>query len=264
MKCKSITAVSALALMIALPAYAGSVLVTEEKTTVSDDIKSGLRATDKAMYEAAEGMKAFFVGHEEGAKMSPVMIHSNLTARHLIGKTIVTGNGEKVATIKDIIIGKNGRAALVVVSDDGLLGIGNKLAAFDYNRVVTQRYDGSVAMALSSDMISRAADFSYDSKDWETAKIIPKGSVSTNLLLKGDVLDNNGNKTASIENVYFRNANVTQIIVGFNKTLGMGGDKAALDYDDMRLVRNKDGSLHFKLTPNQSAQFKNFKSSIIN
>jgi len=260
MQFKSTAAVSALALMIALPAYAGNVTVKEEKTTISQDIKSGLRATDKAMYETAEDIKAFFVGHEEDAKMSPVMIHSSLTARHLIGKTIITESGDKVATIKDIIIGKNGRAVLVV----GVLGIGDKLAAFDYNRVVSQRYDGSVNMALSADMISRAADFSYDRSDWANAKVIPAGSVSANLLLKGDVLDSKGNKTASIENIYFRNANVTQIIVGFNKTLGMGGDKAALDYDDMRMVRNKDGSLHFKLTANQSAQFKNFKSSTIN
>jgi len=264
MKNKSIMLVSALALMVAMPAYAGDYSVQADKTTISQDIKSGLRATDKAMYETAEDIKAFFVGHEEDAKMSPVMIHSSLTARHLIGKTIITESGDKVATIKDIIIGKNGRAALVVVSDDGVLGIGDKLAAFDYNRVVSQRYDGSVNMALSADMISRAADFSYDRSDWANAKVIPAGSVSANLLLKGDVLDSKGNKTASIENIYFRNANVTQIIVGFNKTLGMGGDKAALDYDDMRMVRNKDGSLHFKLTANQSAQFKNFKSSTIN
>lgn len=264
MKCKSITAVSALAMMMALPAYAGNVSVTEEKTTISDDVKSGLRATDKAAYEAAEDVKAFFVGNEQGIKTSPVIIRGNLTARYLIGKTIVTESGEKIATIKDIIIGKNGRAALVIVSDDGVLGIGDKLAAFDYSRVVTQRYDGSLGMALSSDMIDRAADFSYDSKDWETSKVIPKDSVSANMLLKGNVLDSKGDKAAAIENIYFRNAEVTQIIIGFNKTLGMGGDKAALDFDAMRMVRSKDGSLNFKLTPDQSLQFKSFKSSTSN
>lgn len=264
MKCKSITAVSALAMMMALPAYAGNVSVTDEKTTISDDIKSGLRTTDKVLYETAEDIKAFFVRDERDAKMSPIVIRSNLTARYLIGKTIVTDSGEKIATIKDIIIGRNGRAALVIVSDDGVLGIGDKLAAFDYSRVVTQRYDGSVVMNLSSDMINRAADFSYESKDWETAKVIPKDSVSANLLLKGNVLDSKGNKTATIENIYFRNADVTQIIVGFNKRLGIGGDKAALDFDAMRMIRNNDGSLNFKLTPDQSAQFKSFKSSTSN
>jgi sporulation protein YlmC with PRC-barrel domain len=261
---KSITLVSALALMIAVPAYAGSMSVQKDNTSVGEDISRGLRATDKALYDASKDIKAFFVGNDESAVMSPVMVRSNLTARHLIGKTIVTDSGDKVATIKDIIIGKNGRAALVVVSDDGLLGIGNKLAAFDYNSVVTQRYDGSVGMALSSGMIARAAEFSYDKKDWANAKVIPAGSVSTNLLLKSDVLDSKGNKTASVENVYFRNADVTQIIVGFNKTMGMGGNTAALDYDDMRMLRNKDGSLNFKLTANQSAQFKNFKAATAN
>lgn len=261
MKDKSIMLVSALALMIAAPAYAGSVSVQTDNTTIGEDVTRGLRAADKAMYDTTEDVKAFFIGNEDDAKMSPVRVRSNLTARQLIGKTIVTDSGDKVATIKDIIIGKNGRAALVIVSDDGLLGIGNKLAAFDYNNVVTQRYDGNVGMALSSGMITRAADFSYDPKDWANAKVIPAGSVSTNLLLKGNVLDSKGDKVASIDNIYFRNADVTQIIVGFNKTLGMGGNTAALDYDDMRMIRNKDGSLDFKLTANQSVQFKNFKSA---
>ena len=263
MKYKAITAASALALMIALPAFAGNV-TTKNETTVGQDIKRGLRATDKAMYDTAENIKAFFVGDESDAKMSPVWIRSNLTARYLIGKTIVNPDGGKVATIKDIIIGKNGKATLVVVSDDGVLGIGSKVAAFDYNRVVNQKYDGTVVMALSQDMIDRAADFSYDQKDWKSAKVIPAGSVSANVLLEGDVLDSKGDKTASIENIYFRYADVTQIIVGFNKTMGMGGHKAALDYDDMRMVRNEDGSVDFKLTANQSAGFKNFKSSAVN
>lgn len=264
MKYKSVTAASALALMIALPAYAGSVNAKDNNTTIGQDVKRGLRATDKAMYETAENIKAFFVGPEENAKMSPVWIRGDMTARYLIGKKIVNNDGDKVATIKDIIIGKNGKAALVVVSDDGVLGIGSKVAAFDYNKVVNQRYDGTVVMALSSDMIDRAADFSYDPKDWASAKIIPAGSVSANVLLEGDVIDSKGDNTASIENIYFRYGDVTQIIVGFNKTLGMGGHKAALDYDDMRMVRNKDGSLDFRLTANQSAEFKNFKSSALN
>jgi sporulation protein YlmC with PRC-barrel domain len=264
MKYKSITAASAMALMIALPAYAGSVNAKDDNTTIGQDVKRGLRATDKAMYETAENIKAFFVGPEENAKMSPVWIRGDMTARYLIGKKIVNNDGDKVATIKDIIIGKNGKAALVVVSDDGILGIGDKVAAFDYNKVVNQRYDGTVVMALSSDMIDRAADFSYDPKDWASAKIIPAGTVSANVLLEGDVIDSKGDNTASIENIYFRYGDVTQIIVGFNKTLGMGGHKAALDYDDMRMVRNKDGSLDFRLTANQSAEFKNFKSSALN
>lgn len=278
MNVRTITYVSALALMIALPAYAapayaadvpngspaevsGKVSVSPKDGTVSGDVKHGLDKANNSLVETGQDIKAFFYGKDD--KFEPVVIKRTLTAQGLVGQDIANPKGEKISTVKDIIIGKDGRATLVVVSDGGVLGIGDKVAAFAFDRVFTQKADGTVVMALSQDMIDHAADFSYDHKDWAKAKVIPEGSVSTNVLLDGDVVDFEGKKVATIENVYFRGSDVSQIIVGFNTTLGMGGDLAALDYDDLQMVR--DGAeLDFKLTPNQTAGFKNFKKSVAN
>jgi len=115
-------------------------------------------------------------------------------------------------------------------------------------------------MGLSQDMVDRAADFSYDQKDWAKAKIIPNGSVSVNALLKGSVFDNNGKKVADVDNIYWRNSDAVQVIVSFNKTMGMGGELAALNYDDLQKIQ-KNRDIDFKLTPKQSVQFANFKES---
>jgi sporulation protein YlmC with PRC-barrel domain len=272
MKFHSITAVSLMALMLSLPAYAADVSGTgvAPETTPSaapspgdSQLKKSLTEADKDMRDTAEDIKAFFVGKEQKGKLEPVLIHRNTTAQGMIGQTIVNPKGEKIATVKDIIIGKDGKAILVVVSDHGVMGIGDKVAAFDYNKVVTQNPDGKVVMALSQDMVDRAADFSYDQSDWAKAKVIPAGSISANVLLEGNVVDSSGDKVADIENVYFRNAEASQLIVGFNKTLGMGGDLAALNYDDLQMIRDKK-ELDFKLTPNQAAAFKSFKKSVAN
>ena len=107
-------------------------------------------------------------------------------------------------------------------------------------------------------MISHAADFSYDQKDWAKAKVIPAGSMSVNALLKGDLLDSDGKKIAATENIYLRDNGVSQVIVSFDKKLGMGGNVlAALDYDDLRMVRKKK-QIDFQLTPKQTAIFRNF------
>src|SRR5690606_18333733 len=132
--------------------------------------------------------------------------------------------GAKIATVKDIILDKNGKAVLVIVSDGGVLGIGDKVAAFNYSKVVAQKPDGNVVMSLSQDMVNHAKDFSYDQKDWAKAKVIPQGSLSVNSLLEGNMLNSKGEKVADIENIYLRNSDASQIIVGFNKTLGVGGD----------------------------------------
>lgn len=258
MNFKTMTAVSVLTLALSSYAYAADVPVVgvSSQAEVSANV-----ASDAAVTRA--DINTFFLGEGKTDKFTPVIIRRGLTADGLIGETIVSAKGDKVGTIKDIIINQKGQAILVVVSDSGPLSIGDKVAAFDYNKVIAQNTDGDVLMSLSQDMIDRAADFSYDSKDWAKAKVIPSGSQSVNTLLKGDVLDSNGRKVADIENVYFRNDGVSQIIVGFNKTLGLGGDTAALSYNDLQM-RKDDGDLDFKLTANQSAQFKNFKKSIAN
>lgn len=254
---KTLTTASVLALMMANPVYAADVAAKDQNKITMKDVQRGLQAT-------GEDIKVFFLGTEPDAKFTPVLIRGNMTANGLMGKSVINAAGKDIATVRDIIIGKNGRAAQVVVSDhSGMLGIGDKVAAFDYNKVVSQRYDGTIVMALSEDMIKRAVDFSYDPKDWAKAKVIQEGHISTKLLLGGNVLDNNEAKVASIENVYFRHGDITQIIIGFDKTLGMGGSTASVDYNDMRMVR-RDGGIDFKLTATQSARFKDFKVSVAN
>ena len=276
MKIKTMTAVSALALMISVSSHAanqnnasgGEAMVSTTPSadtgdSAMDNVKRGADKAGDAIDNAAGDIKAFFIGKGASNTIEPVLIHRNMTAEGLIGEPIVNDDDKKIATVKDIIIDKSGKAILVVVSDNGVLGIGSKVAAFDYSRVVTLDSDGKVTMALSKDMIDHAADFSYNQKDWAKEKVIPKGSISVNALLKGDILDSQGNKVASIENVYIRNADVSQVIVGFDKTLGMGGKLAALDFDDLQTVR-KSKDVDLKLTSNQTAQFKNFKKSAAN
>jgi len=258
MKIQTITAVSVLALMISLPAYA----VDVSATAVGGKTASSPTSAGDVISNAADDIKVFFVG-KDADELEPRLIQRNMTAHGLIGAGIINTRGMKVATLKDVIIDKNGRAILVVVSDGGLLGIGSKVAAFSYDKVVAQRPDGKVVMTLSENMVKHAADFSYNQKDWAKAKVIPTGSISVNALLKGDVLDSNDNKVATIENIYLRDADVSQIIVGFDKKLGLGGSLAALDYDDLQLVREHK-ELDFKLSSTQTAKFESFKTSVAN
>ena len=227
---------------------------------VTKDVKEGLKKADAAIRETAEDIKAFFVGDEGGGALEPVMIRRNLTAHGMIDQPVLSPTGKDIAKLKDIIIDKDGKAILAVVSDGGLLGIGDKVAAFDYSKVVAQQKDGKVVMALSQEMIDDAANFSYDRKDMAKAKVTPAGSYSVNELLDGDLYSSKGDEVGSIENLSFDNGKADRVIVGFNKKMGMGGDFAAINYGALEKV-TVDGDVDLKMNAKQSAQFASFDKS---
>lgn len=231
---------------------------TQDKGIVAD-VKSGLRKADHAIRNKAEDIKAFFVGDETGGDMDPIVISKSTTAHGMIGQPVLNPQGREIAELKDIILDKDGDAILAVVSDGGVLGIGNKLAAFDYGRVVAQHKDGKVVMALSQDMIDKAADFSYDRDDREKAKVIPADSYSVNDILDGELLDSRGKDAGAIENISFENGHADRVIVGFDKVMGMGGKLAALNYSTLKKVR-ATGEVNLQMNDGQSDQFANFGS----
>jgi sporulation protein YlmC with PRC-barrel domain len=228
-------------------------------SAMTRDVKAGLKKADAVMHEGAEDVKAFFVG-DENTRIEPVTFRRESTSAGLLDKAVLNPQGEKIATVEDILIDANGKATHVVVADGGMMGIGAKLAAFDYGKIVAQRADGKVVASLTQNQIDNASKFSYDRDDAAEAKILPKGSTSVKELLDGEVWNASGDKIGSIDNVSFVNGKTDRLIIGFDKTMGMGGKMAAIDYSAVEKIR-KDGQVDVKLSSSQSAQFVNFKKN---
>jgi uncharacterized protein YrrD len=255
---KTLSAISMISLMAPWPALAADVpasAVAGKPMASPQD-----RQDDSSVFRT---IKVFFAGLNENQSFEPILIRQDMTAHGLIGESVMDASNKKIAVVNDIILDKSGVPILVILSDKGFLGIGNKLAAFDYKNVIRQNQDGDVTMSLTQGMIDRAADFSYDRKDWAKAKVIPTDSMSVNVLLRGSLYDHTDKVLATIENVYFRSGDPSQVIVGFNKVMGMGGDLATLDFKNLQVMK-KDGQVDFKLSAPQTELFKKFQKSVMN
>ncbi len=68
---------------------------------------------------------------------------------------------------------------------------------------------------------------------------------------------------AEIDNISFKAGHASQLIVGFDKVLGLGGKSAVLHYDNAKLVHNGD-DLDFKLSDAHAAQFESYKKTATN
>ncbi len=189
-----------------------------------------------------------------------VSIDSRMTADGMIGKPFYNESGESVAKIQDIILDNKGNAKLVVLADGAVTGLG-KIVAFDYNIIERQNGDGDVIGALSEDMIQRAKTFSYEAKDEsDKVSVMPQDSHSMIKLLEGHLVNAKGEKLADIDDISFKNGKADQLVLGFDKTLGLGGEKAALAYGDVLLSKNGE-TYDFKISASQAAQFEAFKNN---
>jgi sporulation protein YlmC with PRC-barrel domain len=188
------------------------------------------------------------------------VVSSQKTASGMIGKPVFNEAGEGIAKITDIIVDQNGKATMVIVTDGQFTKMGKKVA-FDYDAVTRIDADGDFIMPVTEKIIDQARAFSYDraeaSKD---TRVIAENSYSVAALLDGQLVDQNQKAVADIDNIVFKDGHATHLIVGFDKTLGMGGDKVALNYMSVPIIRASD-EFDFQLSAKQTTQFEFYREN---
>lgn len=279
MKTYVLATVSAVALLAAMPVMAevktdpnaGSSTVAEDVSKAWESTKENVsEAADKVAEEskdAYESIKATLVNKDYKAESAQtVIIDSRNTANGMIGQPIYNNKNEKIGTVHDIILNEKGQATQVIIADGGFLGVGAKYAAFAYALVSQRKQDGDVIMPLSEETIKKAAEFSYDKADADKdgVRVIPAGSLSVATLLGGQLVDPSNETVAQVDNISFQNGAASQVIVAFDQMLGLGGEKAALAYDDVKVVRQDDAgtNVDFQLSAAEATQFEAYKNAV--
>lgn len=271
-------AASIVALMAAAPAMAQSytstdtsspaVSTTQKATTKvksswnhSKEAVSNTMTNTKTAMSSHDVVKAALLPENPGAAASPISIDKRMTAAGMIGKPVYNQKNERVATVEDVIVDAQGQANMIVVKDSSFLGLGGKLAAFNYDSVIDRKKDGDVVMPITQKTIDNVAEFSYKPSDKPTTKVLPENGVSLKKLMDGNLIDPNGKKVAAIDNITLRNGKVNLIIASYNRFLGMGGDKVALDFQPGELVRDRHNNVDLKLTGDQVRDFQTFRKN---
>lgn len=230
--------------------------------TVAEDVKQGWENTKEAATSTMDRVEYTLFGKEpKGVRAT---IANTATASTMLNQPVVNSKLERVGTLSDIIVDSKGNAKLAIVSDGDFLNIG-KEAAFDYSNILRMNADGDLVTPLTEESITKAQKFSYDTKETgKDVRTIPAGGYSIDKLLDADVINTKGEKVASVDNITFRNGKADSLIVGFDKTLGMGGEKAALSFSNVKMISKEDGKVDLQLTDAQAAQFETFKNSTSN
>lgn len=262
---------SMLAVLAAVPALAAETTIKTD--SVGTKVEKQLDKAGNAIEKAAEkteaaakntygDVKAYFTDDKDLSATSTVSVNNGHTAKALIGTSVQGVDGKTVGKIHDIIVDGEGDAKWVIIEDGGVLGLGSKLAAFDYDVIKGFNRDKDVNVKLTEQSVKAAKAFDYDAT---AANKDPKkttlgaGQYSVNKILDADVFGPDNKKVADVDTIVFEGDDAEYLLVSFDKVLGMGGETAALDFDALDLS-NKDGKYSIKLNSKQTAQFENFKT----
>ena len=273
MRKKFLATASIIALMSVSPAFAGTANTDDSVAKeAAEQVKEGWDKTKKAVKDtaedASEATKAAyrdfkaFIFSDDGDKLGveQIKVNPQTTATGIIGEPVYNFNDERVGVVEDIILDQDGKAVMVIIGDGDFFGLG-KLAAFDYDSMVEMSADGDIVMPLTEETIDRAAEFSFDRNDTgENVRMMPNNAYSVEKLLDAELVSANGETLGEVDDISFKAGRASQLIVGFNKILGLGGEEISLAYDDAKLVREGDNRFKYTLSEKKSSLISNHKA----
>ncbi len=270
MKIRLLTLTSLFALMAVSPAIAQMDTTSPSKTlqdsadSAGETVQSGMDTATNKVKGVFEGVKGALIDTSENPSISPVVIDMRMTARGILDKSVLSTNGDSLGTVEDIIMNQDGKAEMVVISKGGFMGVGDKMAAFDYDLIMRREADGDVVMPLSKETIDTARQFSYNRAD-ASAKIRVMGteSLSVKDLLKGSLADYTNKVVAKNDNIFFDEGRAKRVIFTFDQTAGLGGEKAIMDFSSLKLA-HVSNDWQFQMTERQSMQFENYRKTTTN
>ncbi len=263
---------SVLAILAAFPAFAANDTHTSTSAEVKAETKTEMQKAGDAIEKRADkagaavkdtykDIKAYFTEDDDVKRVTSISVLNKDTAKGMIGKKIENTAGKKIGDVHDIIIDKDGDAETVVIEDGGFLGLGGKLVAFDYEVIQGINADNNVVAPLSKATIDKAKGFDYEVKSGDTkVSTLPATSYSVEKLLKANVVGPDNEKLATVDNVSFEGNDAEYLIISFDKILGVGGEKAAIELDAVKVAKLDDGYT-VQLTAAQAAEFKNLKAT---
>ena len=108
--------------------------------------------------------------HAQGApqtvqltKIDVTAVAKGYRASKVIGETVVNDANETVGKVDDIIVSTDGKAAFVVVSAGGFLGVGSKLVALPYTALKVEG-DKLTMPGATKDALQALPEFKYASR----------------------------------------------------------------------------------------------------
>jgi sporulation protein YlmC with PRC-barrel domain len=211
--------------------------------------------------------------HQQHGEKAVRQIEANqFKVDRLAGTDIKNHDGDTIGTVDDVLLDKDGRVAAVIVSTGGVLGIGEKTVALNWDQVeVTRDQDDPdklrVRVAMSEDELENLPEFDADISRTmaqqrqprqeaqpqpraQEQRRQPAGEALTALgaqqfkldrLVGTDIVNQAGDEIGTVDDVVLeRDGRVAAVIITTGGVLGIGAKSVALPWDRLDISRDQD------------------------
>lgn len=267
--------VAALALMATYPAYAedsqtnvkarGDTATytsysSDEETITKQEVERTLEKAGDSIKRAANNV-AEAVDVRPDAKNEAVIQRENTDIRKensadfMIGKPVKNVDGEDIGSVYDLILSEDGSIDALIIASDGRMIFGEKKAVFDFDAVNGRDVNGAVLTSLTEDQIEQAKAFDYDvtaQADGET-QIKKESQVSVREMIGADIEGPEGKEIGRVSDVALDGGSASKVVIAYDQILGLGGKKAAINYEDLDVSSDGGGRVAISLSASQAA-----------
>lgn len=288
MKIKTLTAISAIALMTVAPAYADTIQVdasadvtaesrvlannqADTGTVTEQEMERGWEKTKDTVKGAAdtaadkaegafETVRAAVLDGEAGSEPTYMTVESSMTVKGMLDQAVYNTEGETIGNIDDIILSENGEVKSVVIAHGGFLGLGEERAAFDYNLVMSQQAEGDVVIPVSPEAVEQATPFAYNQEDAsadQNVQVMAATDIRASQMIDADITNPQGETVAQVDNITLKNGEAERLIVKVDDAKDASAERAAFEFADITKSSTEDG-VQLQLTDAQAQQLAAF------
>jgi len=188
------------------------------------------------------------------APAGQVRVIGQMTAEDLIGKNVVNADGRDVGEIEDLVLDKN-KVAHVVVGVGGFLGMGEKNVAIPIDKLQLGQDQALMLTAMTEDDLRSLPEFdknayaAYQRNETAAAtdqnastgqvtaaaRANPLGQLSADDLIGKDVVNAQGDKIGSVDDIVIDNKNDKAVyaVVSAGGFLGIGDKKVVVPFEQL-------------------------------
>lgn len=162
------------------------------------------------------------------------LTYAALNARDITGAEVTGADGERVATVDDVILDENGNVEQLVLSSGGLLGLGDDQVTVEFAEVTismdpANENEPRIMTALSENAIDTMAEYHAEAQ--------ADGMLTASTLLGQEVELGAADNTASIYDLIMNDAGETEYAV---LSTGLGSQRYLVDFSSLQPGSTED------------------------